>query len=609
MTAPPATRSPHERWLPLLWLALAFVVLAPTLRTPEQFASSYDWRLFETWIEAGRRSLVWYHQFPLWNPWTCGGQVYLANPQSLVATPTFPLIVMFGTALGIKLTLVAYHFCAFDGEYRLARDYGLSIAAAIFAAILFGCGGWLALHYAEGHATFLGATLFPYAMFFYRRSVQAASPATEPLTIAWQWTLPLGAIAAWIVGDGGTSTPPMCMVILATLGTIEAVRRRSLRPYLPLVVAGAVAFAVGAVRVLPALEFALDHPRHLFETDANFPWIMIRNAYTWKGIEPVTGKRYWFHEYGWRLPWLTIPLWVWAIAVKRARPAWIFVLVGGAIVAGSAWPFGPWWLLHQLPIFRDLRVPSRYQIFFAIGFPLLCAFALDDLRARVAGRRWVPWLTALVIVVAMGDALAFDWTRWGKVFDARTTLAAKDAPFYQIVGEWRSMMANVFANHGAIGCDEEAPLQRALVLDEGPSFAQVRVDTEGVVTTDGHVDIAAGSKPNESGKVLAVRWTPNRVEADVDLSAPAAVSVNENWNEHWRAQMDGAPIAMVRVGPKLGRDKDGGRLGARVPVAGKHTIAFYYRPRSFVAGAVISLLSIPLAIAAWFILRRRRPTT
>lgn len=593
-----------QRWLPLFWLALAFLVVAPTLQTPQQFASSYDWRLFETWIEAGRRSLVWYHQFPLWNPWTCGGQVYLANPQSLVATPTFALIVLFGTALGIKLMLVAYHFCAFDGQYRLARDYGISIPSAMLAAILFGCGGWLALHYAEGHATFLGATLFPYAMYFYRRSVNAAAADARP--ISWEWTLPLGAIAAWIVGDGGTSTPPMCMVILATLATIEAVRRRSLRPFLPLFVAGLVAFAVGAVRVLPALEFALDHPRHLFETDANTPWDMIGNAYRWKGIEPVAGKRYWFHEYGWRLPWVTIPLWLWAIAVKRARPVWIFVLVGGAIVAGSLWPYGPWWLLHQLPIFRDLRVPSRYQIFFAIGFPLLCAFAVDDLRARLGARRFVPYVTALLILVALGDALSFDWTRWGKVFDNKSVLATKDEPFYQLVGEWRAMMANVFANHGAIGCDEEAPLQRALTLDEGPRFAQVRVDTEGAVAANGHVDIAPGTTPNTSGHVLAVRWTPNRVEADVELTVPATVSVNENWNEHWRAESDGQPIAMVRVGPKLARDHDGGRLGARVPTAGRHTIAFYYRPRSFVAGAVISSLSIPLAIAAWIFLRRRR---
>ncbi|HEY2743942.1 MAG TPA: hypothetical protein VGL86_04950 [Polyangia bacterium] len=567
----------HERWLPFLWLALAFAVTAGTFKHTDYFATSYDWRLFETWLEAGRRSVLWYHQFPLWNPWTCGGQVYLANPQSLVATPTFPLILAFGTALGAKLTLVAYYFCAFDGMYRLARSYEISVVSSVFAAILFGTGGWLALHFAEGHCTFFGAALFPYAMYFYRRG-----------RAELEWCIPLGFIAAWIVGDGGTSTPPMCMVILTTLAIVDCVQRRTLRPFLPLVLAAGVAFAVGALRVLPALEFAVDHPRHLFETDANYPWMMVRNAYWWKGIEPVPGKRYWFHEYGWRLPYLTIPLWIWAIGVKKARVVWIFVGVGAAIVAGSAWPYGPWWLLHHLPIFRDLRVPSRYQVMLAIGVPLLCAFALDDLRARTW---WKRALTIAVIVVCALDGLAFDWVRYAKAFDGRWPLAAEGTPFYQVVGEWRSMMSNVFENHGAIGCDEEAPLQRALALDEGPK-PQARVE-----------DAA-------TGKIDAIRWTPNRVELDVDLVAPAVVSVNENWNEHWRiaSNAGGAKIdhgEMIRVGPKLGRDKDGGRLGARVP-AGRYTLAFVYRPRSFTVGLLVSALAIPLAAAAWIFARRRR---
>jgi len=317
---------------------------------------------------------------------------------------------------------------------------------------------------------------------------------------------------------------------------------------------------------------------------------MIRNAYWWKGIEPVAGKRYWFHEYGWRLPYLTIPLWIWALRVRKALTVWIFVAVGAAIVAGSAWPYGPWWLLHHLPIFRDLRVPSRYQVMLAIGVPLLCAFALDDLRAR---KFWRTGFTIAVIVICAADGLAFDWARYNKAFDLRWTLPAAGAPFYQVVGEWRSMMSNVFENHGAIGCDEEAPLQRALKLDEGP-LPQARVEDP------------------TTGRIGLLRWTPNRVELDVDLRAPSVVSVNENWNEHWRVELIGDARRaeygeVVRVGPKLERDKDGGRLGARVP-AGRYTVAFIYRPRSFVAGAITSALAIPLAIAAWLFLRRRRRT-
>ena len=92
-----------------------------------------------------------------------------------------------------------------------------ALPSSILAAILFGTGGWLALHFAEGHCTFFGAALFPYAMYFYRRARDE-----------FEWCIPLGFIAAWIVGDGGTSTPPMCMVILATLAAI-GLRSRAAR--------------------------------------------------------------------------------------------------------------------------------------------------------------------------------------------------------------------------------------------------------------------------------------------------------------------------------------------------------------------------------------------
>ncbi|MDB4970969.1 MAG: hypothetical protein JWN44_6658, partial [Myxococcales bacterium] len=80
---------------------------------------------------------------------------------------------------------------------------------------------------------------------------------------------------------------------------------------------------------------------------------------------------------------------------------------------------------------------------------------------------------------------------------------------------------------------------------------------------------------------------------------------NENWNEHWRAQLgDGSAAEVIRVGPKLERDHDGGRLGAKVP-AGRFTVSFIYRPRSFVVGSIMSAMAIPLAVAAWILLRRR----
>lgn len=564
-----------ERWLPLIFVGLAFASAWSVFVHPTWFAaggSNYNWRYFETWIEAGRRSIVWYGQFPLWNPWTCGGQVYLANPQSLVTAPTFLLPLIFGTAIGLKLQMVAYLFCAYDGMYRLSRRIGLQLPGAMLASVLFGAGGWMALHISVGHCTFEGAALFPYLLLFYLRALDE-----------WEWVIPLGAVAAWIVALGGTSTPPMAIVLLTIVSTVDVVRKRSPRPYLLLLAAGVAASIVGAIRMYPALEFALDHPRHLFETDSNGVLDFLRSLYGWMGVEPVAKKRYWFHEYGIRLSYLTPPLIIWSLKLKPMRRWWLVALVGGLIFAGSAIPYGPWWMLKHLPFFRDLRVPSRYGILMALSLPIVCGGAFDDLLTRLADPVKRRRVAIAVVSLALVDGLIYDYFRFHRVFDTPIPSAARENyRFYQIVGDWSTMLYNVLRGPGAIGCDEEAPLQRPAELDQG-DVPQAKL-----------LDPTAGA-------IKDFRWTPNRMDIDVILEKPTQVWVNQNWNEHWKVNVG----QVVMVGEKHKRDVRGGRLAVDMP-AGTNTITLRYRPNTFIAGAVVTGAGIPLSVALFWWARRRR---
>ncbi len=514
---------------------------------------------------------------PLWNPYGCGGEVLWANPQALPASPYMPFVLVFGTALGIKLALVAYAFCTFDGAYRLTRSYDVSVGGSLLSAVVFGTSGWFALHISSGHATFTGAALFPYLWLFYRWAV-----APEPQ--AWRWSLPLGLIAAIIVADGGTFTPAMAAVMLFAVATIDAVTRRSVRPYLPLLLGGVVAVAIGAARILPALEFATDHPRPQSETDGNTIWSMLFDGYLWKGIAPVDGKRYWFHEYGWRLPYITPVLIIASLWARRTRSVWIVVAVGFALAAGRDLPYGPWWVLKHLPIYRDLRVPSRYSLLLALGFSILCGGAWDELAAR---RRWIAAhlrsATIALIAICAVDGLAFDWYIWKDVFNTTMFSAPRATRFYQAEHtEWRTMMNTNLENHGAIGCDEEAPLQRADKLDEG-DVPQARLADPG------------------AGFAREVNWTPNRITVHVRLTQPTTLLINQDWNEHWKTSVG----TIQKVGGKVARDVDGGRLGVALPV-GENDVTITYRPRSFVIGAAISCISTPLLLLAWLLLSRRK---
>ena len=290
----PTTTPRWTRIVPPLVLALvALAAMATALAKGSLLSIRYDWKYFESMGEISRRSVLWYHQAPLWNPYSCGGEVGLANPQSLDAAPTFLLVLLFGVGLGYKLGLLLYHFVALDGMYRLSRRFGLSIEGALLAALGFGLSGYFALHFSQGHVTFIGATLYPYLLLCYDRAVDEI-----------EWAIPTGLVAAWILSLGGTFTPPMAAELLLVWATVRAVERRSARPFALLAIAAVVAFACLAVRLLPVLQFIHDHPRPPFmrATDRLWPHELVQALVYWRALAPVAGHQYWSHEYTARLP-------------------------------------------------------------------------------------------------------------------------------------------------------------------------------------------------------------------------------------------------------------------------------------------------------------------
>lgn len=553
-------RESWERWLPPFFLALAFVSLAPLFRHPFLFADKSDWRYFQTVTEVARRSVVWWHQLPLWNPYGCGGEVLLANPQSEVAAPTFLLSIAFGAALGIKLALVVYFFCAFDGMYRLTRNLGIAPVGALLSSVLFGGSGWLALHILVGHTNFASVGLFPYLVLFYRRSLEDR-----------RYVFAVGGIAAWIIALGGTSTPAWAMILLLTIALIDTVSLRTSTPFKVLAIGTVCAVGFSAFRLFPALQFAIDHPRRQWQTDSTGLFQLIANGYRWMSDDPLPHKLYRFHEYGWRLSYITPPLILWSLTLRDYRRWWIVAAVGAAVAAGAAIPYGPWWLLKHVPVFRDLRVPSRYAVLLAFSMPILCGAALADLAKRT--ERWQLWIAAAVIAVAAVDCIAFDWERLREIPFPAKTLTGRSAPFYQVQSSWREMMGEVLAGHGVISCLEETPLERAEHLEIGPGPQSWLEDSS-------------------AGEIVGTGWTPNRLSFGVTLNRPTLLIVNENWNEHWQTTTG----SIVKFGNKVAADQDGGQLAVRLPI-GTNKVELYYRPRSFVIGLLVSVVALGIALA------------
>jgi hypothetical protein len=76
---------------------------------------------------------------------------------------------------------------------------------------------------------------------------------------------------------------------------------------------------------------------------------------------------------------------------------------------------------------------------------------------------------------------------------------------------------------------------------------------------------------------------PERVAADVTCGAAGILVLTDLWYPGWSAELDGHPVEILRA--------DGCVRALAVP-AGEHHVVFRYRPRSFLAGAAVSVLSL-----------------
>lgn len=85
--------------------------------------------------------------------------------------------------------------------------------------------------------------------------------------------------------------------------------------------------------------------------------------------------------------------------------------------------------------------------------------------------------------------------------------------------------------------------------------------------------------------------TPDRVVVQADTQSPALLVLADTLHPGWRALVDGRPAPMLSA--------DGFLRAVPLPAMGRHTVAFDYKPTSFLLGAYLSLLTAG-GLAAFF---------
>jgi hypothetical protein len=380
------------------------------------------WFFFHPWADALRLSILKYHEFPWWNPWSVSGQPLFADPQIKVLLPDTLFTLAFGAVLGLKLIVVFYFLVGYEGTRFLCFHlFGRSRfveAVAIVPALL----PTLALHLNEGHVPHLDFFLFPWLLALGLTWWRSTSRA-----------IALGAVVGACLLGYLNYLILMGFTIVGLIVLVQIARRlTSLDVWLRAAIVACTALGIGLVRVVPSLMIVHGFPR----ADAHYPIVYSVQTALAAVAEPLLDRHadLKVSDLG---PWEAAS-YVGVLALVLAyeglrdgvkKHRWLYV--GAAACFALAWnnrdvEFPSYWL-HSIFPWSTLQVITRWSAF-ACYFLLLGAVeGLLAIRRRGAGGRR---LAAVLAVLAVGDLGFHIVHAYHGLFEAEAPpwVAASDPP-------------------------------------------------------------------------------------------------------------------------------------------------------------------------------------
>ncbi|MFL5400840.1 MAG: hypothetical protein ACJ79P_23310 [Myxococcales bacterium] len=516
-----------------------------------------DTRQFLMMWEVSRVSLRDFGELPSWNPYHCGGVVHYLDPQVPFPGPLFFLLFAFVPAVvAIKLWNFLHLVAGALGARALARDSGADAPSQVLAAVLMIAGGGVAEHLGGGQLWYTPFLLLPWALWAHRRALHDR-----------RYAVLCAAIFALAVLEGGVYPVPLgvCAIAFDSLLRIGSpAERRGLARSLPIF---AVLFPLlAAVKLVPVLAFLRRTPR-LVPLDDGMDLAEVLAAFTTRQHPRAFPPHvYVWPEYDAYVGILALALAAFGAALALSRRDRRIDLVVLLLLLWCALGDVPglslFRLLHELPIYRSLRVPSRFFYPATIFLALLAATALTAIgRARSSFARAAQ--IAIVAFVAV-DVISANAPRLQQGAGLPVPLASPSRDFHQEARvDYRLLPLFPQRGIGTAACygGFDWPVSRALWFGR---VAQQRVE------------------PVTAGSAELLRWSPSELRLRISLEAPARLIVNQNFDPGWQASR-GTVLAVAGL---LAVDLD----------PGEHELILKHRPEGFVLGLALTALGVVLSV-------------
>jgi hypothetical protein len=567
------------------YLALSAAFAAPLFAVPNGTGwFDWDFNLFLHGVVL--KNLIEYGQLPFWNPWACGGNVLLANPQVAVLSPTYLFAAVMSLPLAMKINIVVHYWVGLVGMHLLlTRVIGLRfLPGVVFLASAFVFSGSMAMHLAYGHATFLPAFYLPLLLYFFCLALE--SGAIRHAVIG-------GAMFALMVFSGGMHIVPLAAMVVGLLGLASSIARRDWRPLAMASIVGIAGALFAAPKLVPVIAF-MTSPQFVDARIVPHPDLMTLEMLTRSLLDPYQHRGlhfdrqiYLWIEYG---NYVGLPFVLaaaaslsWIVAERRLVNRWfglslaVTTLALLALTAGEFSAWAPASIALHVPFFSKIRVPSRYTIVAVLSAVMTVAWAARtlDLEALVPSARVA---VTVLCLLASADIVM----RNGRLLGGGFELDPVDARFH-LFGGPTTLVTDADSKPGTAG----SPMLRALMKGESffHCYEAMELDRRADVT---HPLIWQDGDAN----ILRTEFSPNRIDFTVlGGRKPSRVRLNQNFAEGWKSDAAG-----VEPDPATGQPS----VVLRPGETGR--FAFVFVPPGFFLGCGLALLAIAGSAYGW---RRR----
>jgi hypothetical protein len=316
-------------------------------------------------------------------------------------------------------------------------------------------------------------------------------------------------------------------------------------------------------KAVPTLEYVSDYATPAPENDG-LSFGLLKDALVGEVQDSRYPHRWFWWEYNGYIGWVSLVLALYGIVLslknRRLLPLIAFLFFITIFSFNQNSPINLWEMLHKLPLFSSLHVPSRVISYIVFILSIFAGVGMKELEDKDVK------LAKLLLIVSIVSFFMINSNLIGETFNSNPPRVYKNTEgvFYQTEGAVNDMYRFMAEDVGVLRCYlPGSTLPVNVISRENQSYR-------------GEAYLQSG------GEIELVEFTPNYITVKATTSTDNVLIINQNYEEGWSANDK----------PALNTE---GLISTHL-APGTQTITFSYRPREYVLGLLITLTGIALSI-------------